>query len=109
LYFHKWRVSEQRARALGRLARRQPNLALFGTSRAIVDSLSAAGVARLKQSEPVLGADLAPANAASFRALLSAGAARADKGFTQVVDLVQYMGEVASSLPIVVQASGDHY
>jgi hypothetical protein len=41
--------------------------------------------------------------------LLSAGAARADKGFTQVVDLVQYMGEVASSLPIVVQASGDHY
>ena len=109
LYFHKWRVSEQRAQALHRLARRQPNLALFGTSQAIVTALRAAGFARVGQVEPVLGADLAPHSAASFRALLSAGAARADKGFTHIVDLVQHMADTGSSLPIVVQASGDHY
>jgi hypothetical protein len=109
LYFHKWRVSPQRAQALHRLAQRQPNLALFGTSQAIVAALREAGFARVEQVEPVLGADVAPHMAASFRALLSAGAARADKGFAQVVDLVEHMAEVGSALPIVVQASGDHY
>ena len=109
LYFHKWRVSERRAQALGRLAQRQPDLALFGTSQAIVAALRAAGFSRVEQVEPVLGADLAPHSAVPFRALLSAGAARADKGFALVVDLVEHMAEVGSSLPIVVQASGDHY
>ncbi len=33
LYFHKWRASARRAQALARLARRQPDLALFGTSQ----------------------------------------------------------------------------
>ena len=109
LYFHKWRASTRRAQALGRLARRQPDLTLFGTSEAIVQALRASGFARVEQIVPVLGADLAPQPAAPFRALLSAGAARADKGFTHIVDLVEHMAATGSVLPIVVQASGDHY
>jgi hypothetical protein len=109
LYFHKWRVTDRRSHALRRLAQRQPNVALFGTSQAIVGALRAAGFAHVEQVEPILGADLAPQSAASFRALLSAGAARADKGFTHVVDLVEHMVALGSHLPIVVQASGDHY
>jgi hypothetical protein len=109
LYFHKWRASTRRAQALSRLARRQPDLALFGTSEAIVQALRASGFARVEQIVPVLGADLAPQAAAPFRALLSAGAARADKGFTHIVDLVEHMATIGSALPIVVQASGDHY
>jgi hypothetical protein len=94
---------------LRQLAQRQPNLSLFGTSQAIVAALRAAGFARVAQVEPILGADLAPHSASPFRALLSAGAARADKGFKHVVDLVQHMADTGSNLPIVVQASGDHY
>jgi hypothetical protein len=109
LYFHKWRASTRRAQALGRLARRQPDLTLFGTSEAIVQALRASGFARVEQIVPVLGADLAPQPSAPFRALLSAGAARADKGFTHIVDLVEHMAATGSLLPIVVQASGDHY
>jgi len=109
LYFHKWRASSRRAQALSRLARRQPDLALFGTSEAIVQALRASGFARVEQVVPVLGADLAPQAAAPFRALLSAGAARADKGFAHIVDLVEHMAATGSTLPIVVQASGDHY
>jgi len=109
LYFHKWRVSPRRTRALRRLARRQPQLALFGTSESIVQAMRAAGFAHVEQVEPVLGVDSAPMPEAPFRALLSAGAARADKGFTHVVDLVDHMAASGSSLPIVVQASGDHY
>jgi hypothetical protein len=67
------------------------------------------GFARVEQVVPVLGADLAPQAPAPFRALLSAGAARADKGFTHIVDLVEHMAASGSALPIVVQASGDHY
>jgi hypothetical protein len=109
LYFHKWRASARRAAALGQLARRQPDLALFGTSEAIVQALRGAGFAHVAQVIPILNADLAPQPAASFRALLSAGAARSDKGFAQVVDLVEHLAAIGSSLPIVVQASGDHY
>ena len=109
LYFHKWRVSPRRAGALRRLARRQPHLSLFGTSEAIVQAMRAAGFAQVEQIEPVLGANAAPLPEAPFRALLSAGAARADKGFTHVVDLVDHMEASGSGLPIVVQASADHY
>jgi hypothetical protein len=109
LYFHKWRVSDRRAQALARLAQHQPDLLLFGTSEAIVQALRAAGFARVEQVVPVLGADLAPAPPASFRTLLSAGAARADKGFAHVVDLIEHLAGIGSDLPIAVQTSGDHY
>ncbi len=109
LYFHKWRASARRAQALARLARRQPGLALFGTSQAIVQALRRGGFTHVEQLVPALGADLPAQPPAPFRALLSAGAARADKGFTHVVDLVEHLAAAGSSLPIVVQASGDHY
>jgi hypothetical protein len=109
LYFHKWRAGPRRARAAARLAGRQPELRLFGTSPHIVQALRAAGFARVEQVVPVLGADQAPRPAAPFRALLSAGAARADKGFGHVVDLVEHLAAIGSELPVEVQASGDHY
>ncbi len=111
LYFHKLRVDGARARALAALARRQPALELFGTSEEIVQRLRAAGFARVGRVLPVLAAapDAAPGAPAGFRTLLSAGAARADKGFTQIVDLVAHMAGARATLPIAVQTSGDHY
>jgi hypothetical protein len=75
----------------------------------IVQALRRAGFARVEQIMPILGADFTPPAETPFRALLSAGAARADKGFVHVVDLVEYLHATGSDLPIVVQASGDHY
>jgi len=109
LYFHKWRASARRARAAARLARRQPELQLFGTSPHIVQALRAAGFAQVEQVVPVLGAELPPRPPAAFRALLAAGAARADKGFSHVVDLVEHLAAIGSDLAVEVQASGDHY
>jgi glycosyltransferase involved in cell wall biosynthesis len=109
LYFHKLRASESRLRALRRLALRQPEIELFGTSVEIVERLRGAGFARVCQVIPVLAAASAAPPVAEFRHLLSAGAARADKGFAQIVDLVQMLARAGSRLPIVVQASGDHY
>jgi hypothetical protein len=113
LYFHKLRVSAARAAALAALARRQPDLELFGTSEEIVERLRTAGFARVQRVLPVLtGAAAAPAGPGApppFRALLSAGAARADKGFSRIVDLVEYLAHSGAQLPIAVQTSGDHY
>jgi len=113
LYFHKLRMSERRARALAALARRQPALELFGTSEEIVSRLRAAGFTQVRRILPVLAAGGAavagPAAPPPFRSLLSAGAARADKGFSRIVDLVEWMAQSGSTLPIAVQTSGDHY
>ncbi len=109
LYLHKWRASPGRAAALHRLALRQPELQLFGTSEAIVQAMRAAGFAHVEQIEPVLGADFETPPDAPFRGLLCAGAARADKGFALVVDLVEHLHATGSNIPITVQASGDHY
>jgi hypothetical protein len=114
LYFHKLRMSARRAHALAELARRQPALELFGTSEEIVARLRAAGFAQVQRVLPVLAAGGQPAGgaaggAAPFRTLLSAGAARADKGFSRIVDLVEWMAQTGATLPIAVQTSGDHY
>jgi hypothetical protein len=109
LYFHKLRMSEPRRRALAALAQRQPDLELFGTSEEIVARLKEAGFAQVRRILPVLAIGSAAAPAPGFRTLLAAGAARADKGFTHIVDLVERMALERSGLPIAVQTSGDHY
>jgi len=109
LYFHKLRASPSRRNALAQLARRQPDLELFGTSEEIVARLREAGFVQVRRVLPVLTCTAAPAPTAGFRHLLSAGAARADKGFTKIVDLVELLASTGSTLPIAVQTSGDHY
>ncbi|HXY05552.1 MAG TPA: hypothetical protein VEI05_03315 [Burkholderiaceae bacterium] len=109
LYFHKLRASARRAHALRELARRQPDVELFGTSEEIVQRLRAAGFAHVRRVLPVLAAASPATGRGEFRHLLSAGAARADKGFTRIVDLVELMASTGSTLPITVQTSGDHY
>jgi len=109
LYFHKLRASARRMRALEDLARRQPALELFGTSEEIVQRLRTAGFSQVQRVLPVLSGTPAPEADARFRHLLSAGAARADKGFSRIVDLVERLASTGSRLPIAVQTSGDHY
>lgn len=109
LYFHKLRAGARRTRALQELARRQPNFELFGTSEEIVDRLRAAGFEHVRRVLPVLAAPAPATTGVAFQHLLCAGAARADKGFTKIVDLIELMSSSGSQLPITVQTSGDHY
>jgi glycosyltransferase involved in cell wall biosynthesis len=46
---------------------------------------------------------------AAFRYLLFAGAARRDKGFANVVDLVALLKERGEAIPVAVQTSAKHY
>jgi glycosyltransferase involved in cell wall biosynthesis len=44
-----------------------------------------------------------------FRYLLYAGAARQDKGFKQIVDLVEYLHQQKSRIPVTIQTSAEHF
>ena len=48
-------------------------------------------------------------NQHAFRYLLYAGAARQDKGFKQIVDLVEYLHIQKSKIPVTIQTSAEHF
>ena len=109
LYFHKLRVSDKRAAALRALARRQPDLHLLGASPHIAEHLRAAGFAHVDVVVPISADACAVQPIDRFRYLLFAGAARADKGFGHVVDLLEHLAAQGDDLPLAVQTTGDHY
>lgn len=109
-FFHWIRPSPSRRRRLARVARRQPHLAVLGPTPEIVAALRECGFgdARLVPY-PVSTRAAPPPGVPAFRHLLFAGAARRDKGFERVVDLVALLHERGEALPVAVQTSARHY
>lgn len=109
LYYHWFRESAGKERFLARMAARLPNVVILGTTASVVDIFRRCGFANVHllpypPTPPAGAADNLP-----FRQLLYAGAAREDKGFADVVDLVERLARLKESLPITVQTSADHY
>jgi glycosyltransferase involved in cell wall biosynthesis len=109
LYFHWVRATPGKLRVLRRLAARQPDAVILGTTDSVVEVFRRCGfkdVLLLPYPGPQ-----PPDTAAAvpFRQLLYAGAARQDKGFRAVVDLVQLLAAGNESIPITVQITADHY
>lgn len=115
LYFHWVRQSPGKMEAFRRAARKQPDLVLMGPTATVVETFRTAGFRDVRLVPyPVTPAGDKVAGPASgkeepFSHLLFAGAARRDKGFPRVVDLVEYLGSRGAGIPVVVQASADHY
>ena len=109
LYFHWFRESPKRLRLLQKIAARQPNLVIFGTTASVVDLFQRAGF----QYADLLPYPAPPAAAldseVAFRRLLYAGAARRDKGFRQVVDMVALLAQRGERIPVTVQVSPEHF
>ncbi|HEX4984461.1 MAG TPA: hypothetical protein VFV71_00185 [Burkholderiales bacterium] len=109
LYFHWLRESPAKLRALRALAKRQPHLAILGTTASVVDAFRRCGFANVRllpYPPPPAGDDASPA---AFAQLLYAGAARQDKGFPLVADLAALMAREGDATPLAVQVSADHY
>ena len=109
LYFHWLREAPAKLRSLRKLAQRQPQIVIFGTTASVVDVFKRCGFANVSllpyPPPPASGSD-APV---VFRQLLYAGAARQDKGFSLIVDLVELLARENDRMPIAVQVSADHY
>jgi glycosyltransferase involved in cell wall biosynthesis len=111
LYFHWYRETPSRLEFLRRVARTQPNIAILATTPTVADVFTRAGFRQVILLPYPLTAQR-PADcdtSASFTHLLYAGAARQDKGFTLVVDLIERLAAEQSDIPIKVQISADHY
>ncbi len=111
LYFHWVRPAPGKEVALRKAASRQPNVAVLAPTETVADALRRCGFAAVQVVPyPITPAAGIPGEEpAEFRRLLYAGAARQDKGFPALVDLVALLAAGGRDVPVAVQASPDHY
>jgi len=109
LYVHWFRPSRSKQRQLARLAERHPEIEILAPTESVCVEFRAAGFRRTRlvpYPAPPLAAPGAPQ---AFRHVLFAGAARPDKGFAEVVALVDLLQKTNSSIPVSLQSSAQHY
>lgn len=112
LYFHQVRrLKEKKLERFRHLAAKQPHVMVMGTTPAIEQIFRECGFRHTATLSlpPGIDAEAFPAEPAPFRHLLFAGAARADKGFGAIVDLVEHLAKLEQTVPVAVQTSADHY
>ncbi len=111
LYFHWFRPDDGKRKFLRRIARRQPDLAVLAPTGSVVGVFRECGYGSAREAPyPITPVDPGDrGEEVPFRHLLFAGAARMDKGFSKVVDLVELMRARGMEMPVSVQASPDHY
>ena len=98
-----------RLRFLRTMAARQPEVVILGTTESVVDVFRRCGFAHVVLLPYPAPPPADAASAVPFRQVLYAGAARQDKGFKAVVDLVALLAARNETIPIAVQISADHY
>lgn len=110
LYFHWFRPDAEKKKYLGRMARKLPDIIVLCPTASVAGVFRECGFRHASEAPyPITPADPDERGEPGFRHLLFAGAARIDKGFPAVVNLVAHMSEERMTLPVCVQASGDHY
>lgn len=108
LYVHWFKPSASKAASLRKLALRQPNIEIYGPTPTVTQVFLDAGFKHAQVVPyPISRVDTGVRGAQPFRHLLYAGAARSDKGFSHVVDLVALLHAQGLSLPVVLQTSSE--
>lgn len=106
LYVHWFNPSASKQASLGTLARKQPNLEIYAPTPTVAKVFQDAGFANVHVVPyPISRIDAGVPQ--PFRHLLYAGAARRDKGFSHVVDLVELLHRSGSHIPVVLQTSSE--
>lgn len=110
LYVHWLRPTARRMKSLATVARRSPELRLLTTTETVRDLLSSCGFRNVRHvpypAELQVALEAPPSG---FRWLLYAGAARRDKGFHRVVDLIEHLAASDAGLPVRIHAVGDYF
>lgn len=107
LFFHWVGAKAGKTKLLTAIARRQPNLRIFGPTPAVVELFARCGFDASLAPYPVEPAADVPTAAEPFRHLLVAGGARLDKGLAHIVALVDAMTSRGTALPITIQTSAE--
>jgi glycosyltransferase involved in cell wall biosynthesis len=112
VYIHWFRPSPGKRAQLEKLARRQPEIVILAPTASVCEELRALGFGHTRLVPyPITPceADVCAAPDQGFSHLLFAGAARQDKGFPAVVDLVELLHARGASIPVTLQTSAEHY
>jgi len=111
LYFHWVRLTPSKQAYFRRIARKHPHLVILGTTPTVEKTFQDCGFAHtlVVPYPATMDRSVVPLGEAPFRHVMFAGAARADKGFGRVVDLVARFAQQGESIPVSVQISADHY
>ena len=111
LYFHWLNMNARKMATLKNVAKRNPNIVILGPTPLVINEFKEAGFANAHIVPYPISASTREAEfePADFSGLLYAGAARQDKGFSHVVDLVGHMNELALKIPVKLQNSPDHH
>jgi len=108
LYVHWVGTKASKATRLARVAKKQPNLEIMCTTASATDFFRDLGFRAVTVAYPQAMDARGPAQSASFDHLLFAGAARMDKGFAKIADLVEDLACVQAQWPFWVQTSATH-
>ena len=111
LYFHWFNPTASKLHSLQKMALRQPNLVILGPTPSVVQVFKEAGFADARVVPyPITPRAAGDANNhKTFKCLLYAGAARPDKGFKQIVDMVEYLHRHHAEIPVTIQTSAEHF
>lgn len=111
LYIHWFRPNAGKLSKLKELALKQPNLEILGPTPTVIQVFLDAGFTHSRVVPyPILEQNVShQSETGEFRHLLYAGAARQDKGFSHVVDLVAYLKDHGMQIPVTLQTSPEHY
>jgi hypothetical protein len=108
LYVHWLGTKASKAQRLARVAKLQPNLEILCTTASTTDFFKNLGFRAVTVPYPQAVDAPNPVEAASFDHLLFAGAARMDKGFSKIADLVEDLAYTQAQWPFWVQTSATH-
>jgi len=108
LYVHWLGAKTSTSTKLAKLAQRQPNLVVMCTTPRTTEFFKTLGFRSTTVAYPrTLQVDSVKPNP-TFHHLVFAGAARMDKGFDRIAELVDYLAKTQASIPIWIQASSTH-
>ena len=110
-YFHWINNASSKLKMLKEVAKKQPNFMILGTTPTVLEVFKTAGFQHTEVAPyPVSKKNEPPSTKPSkFSKVLFAGAARQDKGFSRVVDLIEYETAENSTVPFFIQSSSEHY
>ncbi len=112
LFIHWFKASPGKRAQLKKIARRHPEIIIFSPTASVCEEFRSAGFTQTRLVPyPITPreADSATLIPQGFRHILFAGAARQDKGFSEVVDLVAQLERTGEKIPVTLQVSADHY
>lgn len=108
LYVHWLGAKASRAEKLAKVAKSQPNLEILCATETTTAFFKSLGFKATTVAYPIKIEVTEPQSKQIFLRLLFAGAARLDKGFVRIADLVDDLALSQAQWPMVVQTSATH-